>query len=668
MTGEEQSKRSRPCDACRRRKSKCVTEEGSNSCVLCKFHDAACTFLHAAQPRKRPTSSPAFAEDSSVAKKRREVRSRPGPGLEIEEYDDLPGSVPTLLKRTLGLQNLHHSQLIGPNDVLHTYGPTGTTSQDASAQGGEASSSKETVRFVNPLYAFRITPDAATVNLQDERALVDGVEATVQGHGRALIMLYFRIVHPSFPVLHKAVYLEKYARSHREFSPPLLAAVYLLASRYWNYCEALSEQRKPDLSELQRLACASFQMAKKRPKLSTVQACLLFAQFHNAGGQNFHSRLTTDLVDLTYRLGLHLDASDWDIPSWEISLRRRLAWAVFMQDKWIALLEGHPSLLTYEDWEVRGLCEEDFPESDEDDTEGSSEVEKGRLVFTNMAVLAEILSEMLLKIFSARARRTLDGASNPFAELLERVKPLQVRLKNWYTTLPPAVRLESAPSMKLSPVGYLRLAYLAVEVCLHRQIIKVLPPMNQAMPATPIYRSAARERLDNAIDFIQRLQAQHIASFWFFASARSCALIYSFGQSLESTSHNDKDRLYFSKKLREFRWALKVNSEAGASFAKTALALIDNSNKVLAYNPTAFSTTTSPAQNFGMSFSTTPSVANDVPNMSQGGDSMLDPNLFQVSFDLNTSEPVAWNEESAGGFMSWSSFDPSRVGMSDGMG
>jgi hypothetical protein len=65
-----------------------------------------------------------------------------------------------------------------------------------------------------------LLPDPGTQGFYDELADLDAIEAIVRPHGRALVDMYFRIVFPSFPIIHKEVYLEKYSRSYREFSPP----------------------------------------------------------------------------------------------------------------------------------------------------------------------------------------------------------------------------------------------------------------------------------------------------------------------------------------------------------------------------------------------------------------------------------------------------------------
>ncbi|KAB8621891.1 hypothetical protein FH972_026002 [Carpinus fangiana] len=47
------SRKDRPCDACRRRKTRCVTQEGYSACGFCKLHSKECTYLEKPAPRKR---------------------------------------------------------------------------------------------------------------------------------------------------------------------------------------------------------------------------------------------------------------------------------------------------------------------------------------------------------------------------------------------------------------------------------------------------------------------------------------------------------------------------------------------------------------------------------------------------------------------------------------
>ena len=507
------------------------------------------------------------------------------PGTGLEEYDALPEGT-TLLKRTLGLQNLHHSQYLGVNNPLNVYGLGSTVNPDPGIQ----SDASIQVRFVHPLHAFRIIPDVDTSAHSLETSVRDAIEQAVQGHGPDLVNLYFRIVHPAFPILHKGVFLEKHARSYHEFSPPLLAAVYLLALGYWDYSDTLITKTKPEMRPLKKLAMDSLQSSMERAKLSTIQACLLLSQCQATDPVYLSGEarlsVTSQLIHLAHRLGLHLDAGDWDIPKWEIGLRRRLSWACFIQNKWLAFVQGHPSLIPCDSWDVNNLTADDFPETDEDETAGSSEVEKGRLVFMNMAGLTQILSDVMIVLLSPRAQRMMQTEHNGLTALLERIKPLQIRLKDWFSMLPDGLKMDTAASMKLTSVGYLRLAYLSIEAGVHRQIaLSLLRSVGADATLASICRNAAKERFSNAVDFLKRLTASHLASFWYMSSAKCAALIYYFGSLLEDTAPALEEKESLRHMLKAYRWTLKVNSEAGASFARQAISLIDASEGILTTRP-----------------------------------------------------------------------------------
>lgn len=71
--GTNRGRRDRPCDACRRRKSRCVMNEGAEICVLCQFHSQECTFVQSPQPRKRRLASTSAQGSEEQAVKKRYV-------------------------------------------------------------------------------------------------------------------------------------------------------------------------------------------------------------------------------------------------------------------------------------------------------------------------------------------------------------------------------------------------------------------------------------------------------------------------------------------------------------------------------------------------------------------------------------------------------------------
>ncbi|KAH0558404.1 hypothetical protein GP486_004939 [Trichoglossum hirsutum] len=580
------TRRDRPCDACRRRKSRCVIHEGAEVCVLCEFHKQECTFVQSPQPRKRRLNGDAREEDTSKrrspdtehARRTSQNAGSSAPNIRtnnppVDDYANLKG--PSLLKKTLGLQNHRHSQHVGSTNEFEPC----LINLSPFDKKDEYSLSRGMLRRVSDYDTFLMLPDQGTQGHGDELADLDAIQNVVTPHGQALVNLYFRIVHPSFPILHKKVFLEKYSRTHREFSPPLLAAVYILVLNWWSYSSDLANLPKPDVKELERLALKTINDVIHRPKLSTVQAGLLLLQ--RPEGDSW--ALTAQLVAVGQELGLHLDCSKWKIPDWERGLRKRLAWALFMQDKWGALTHGRPSHIFRSNWAVRPVVKEDFPENaaDEDDEEGSAEVEKGIMLFSQMISLTEILSEVLETFYTIKAAQEIENEGKDGTRLiLERAKPVQIKLKEWFSRLPGCLRMDSTKIRKLSSTGYLHLAYFATEITLHRRIVRSLNPTTTDPYLLHICRSAAKTRLISAMDFVNRLKPEHLQSFWYFASKVNFALIGTFGGLLWATAPGKEEAEFYKSRLGEYRWTLRVSSK-GAEFMEFAVGMLDASTRLL---------------------------------------------------------------------------------------
>lgn len=228
-----------------------------------------------------------------------------------------------MLKRTLGLQADRYSQYVGPTTDFE---PSLINLSSFDPQD-ESLLARGTLRRVSPNDTFLLLPDYNTPGYEHILDDVDEIEGIVAPNGRKLIDLYFRVVHPAFPIIQKTVFIEKYERSHREFSPPLLAAIYILAINWWEHEEELASLPKPNVRELERLVRTTLADSMYRPKLSTIQAGLLLSQ--RPEGDQWAP--TAQLVAIGQELGLHLDCSSWKIPPWERGLRKRLAWALYMQ-------------------------------------------------------------------------------------------------------------------------------------------------------------------------------------------------------------------------------------------------------------------------------------------------------------------------------------------------
>lgn len=435
---------------------------------------------------------------------------------------------------------------------------------------------------------FRQYADKESPSYAHERDDLNTINEIIHPHGEALVKLYFRVVHPAFPILHRKVFLEKYARSWREFSPPLLAAVYILALNWWSFEPSLAKLPRPDVGKLQQLAYRSLYEVATRAKLSTVQAGILLLQRSTPDST---WQLTSLLVAIGQDLGLHLDCTHWRIPTWERALRKRLAWALFMQDTWSALIYGRPPHITPHNWAVQPIIPEDYPESPEDeaDDDEGGEVEKGRLTYTAMIQLTKLLSEVLDSLYSQRAELEIRSSFDSTKTILERAKPIQLKLRAFFAEMPDSLRMDSSQPGKLTAVGYLHLAYFATEITLHRRVIRSLSPQTDAYLIS-ICRSAAKARLISALEYFNRLKPEHLQSFWYFASKFNFALIGTFAGLCFVTSVSPEEAQFYQLRLQEYRWVLRI-SRKSSEFLEIASGILESAVGVLLRNAESLDST-----------------------------------------------------------------------------
>jgi hypothetical protein len=453
-----------------------------------------------------------------------------------------------------------------------------------------------TLRKVDKNAAFIMYAD----DTQDSPGEADAMEAVKQivyPHGPALIDLYFATVHPSFPIVQKHVFDEGLKFGKSSVSAPLLAGIYLLALNWWSNDEDLAKHPKPNADELESIASSSLAAAMRKPKLSTVQAGLLLLQRPEADSWS----LTTQLVAIGQEIGLHLDCSAWDIPPWERALRKRIAWALYMQDKWSSLIHGRPSHIFSANWAVTPMTGEDTsidtsmaPNSPADEEE-EEELERGHAVFCEMIALTAITAEVMDTFYTQAAIQDFARAGKKATELvLERAKPIQMKLKAWFSGLAACLRMDDVTAGRLSPngkltpgarsransTGYLHLAYFATEITLHRRIIHSLNEDGSDTYLQYICRSAAKSRLISAMDFVNRLRPEHLQAFWYFPSKTNFTLVGTFGGLLWATAPAREEAEFYRLRLREYRWTLSVSSKR-AEFLGYAVRMLDASRAML---------------------------------------------------------------------------------------
>jgi hypothetical protein len=186
---------------------------------------------------------------------------------------------------------------------------------------------------------------------------------------------FFKYVFPSFPVISRT----EFGITSTTPLPSLqvittipihlLAAIYASTLRFCPYDDhlcILNGYELPESSRIWRIAYEALSSAVHTPHLSVIQASLLYIEKAPTGAScaaadtpYIYSQLGS-IVTQAFSMGLHLDCQDWYIPAWEKRLRRRLWWAVFVEDKWRCIFRGMPSLVSDDQWDVSELTDRDF--------------------------------------------------------------------------------------------------------------------------------------------------------------------------------------------------------------------------------------------------------------------------------------------------------------------
>jgi hypothetical protein len=223
------------------------------------------------------------------------------------------------------------------------------------------------------------------------------------------------------------------------------------------------------------------------------------------------------------------------------------------------------------------LIEEDFEEAYWEN-ESLGEVPEGgigAIQFNQMITLTGILSDILDTFYTLQAAEDFNHSGTGRTRLiLERAKPVQIKLKDWFSHLPACLKMDATPTDQLSSAGSLHLAYFATEITLHRCIIRSLDTTTADPYLFHICRSAAKTRLISAMDFVNRLRITHLKSFWYFASRTNFALVGAFGTLLRATAPTMEEADFYRNRLEEYRWTLTISSKS-ADFVNYAVESLD---------------------------------------------------------------------------------------------
>ncbi|OXV08013.1 hypothetical protein Egran_04225 [Elaphomyces granulatus] len=562
------------CDACLRRKSRCAINESIKKCYSCEFHRQECTFTMA-----NSSSNPIHSNPVDLQPRKRKLDETTD-GQPIKRFSRDTSCSPVLGAKEMSQAQSNATETASPKLACQSSQHIGLTTEFETALLEHLPLDANDESLLVTARVRKLGDDGTFMWLVDDNSsgdsqcvTLDAVEDLVAPYGSTLVEKFFQHIHPVFPILTEDTFHQSY-RTRKGLSPLLLSAVYLLALKFLDINSASQTVRVPDASRLESTAMKLLTESLPRAHLPTIQAGLLLMQKSSLSTP----ALNAQLVTAGFELGLHQDCSNWKIGLAERGLRKRLAWALYLQDKWASLVHGRPSHISAANWTVRDLVDEDFiaafPAIKQEECSMASH---GPLVFCHQVVLAAILSDILESFYTLKATEMFNASGNNQTRLiLEKAKPVQIRLKEFFANLPPQLKmdLETPSPNETACNGALHLAYFATEITLHRCIVRSLQPETADNYLSHICRSAAKTRLISAMDFVNRLRPPHLKAFWPAPSRTNFALIGSFGILLQVTAPTAEEAEFYHLRLGEYRWTLSA-SVKNAEFLHFAIDSLD---------------------------------------------------------------------------------------------
>ncbi|KAH8690613.1 fungal-specific transcription factor domain-containing protein [Talaromyces proteolyticus] len=428
------SRKQKPCDLCRKRRICCIREPGSHSCSLCRTRNIDCTYV----------SSPPVRLRTPKERMRRSHVGNTTPTSPATESPSMQGRA--------RIEELHHTlQYVGLSGDQDPY-LLQHSSRDAKRQDDVAWACQTVNNDPVMPAQFTIVPDQH-LDARPTYYPKNNVEESVHPYKEALIKTYFNIVHPSFPILDPI-------RFNPNSSSLLLASMYALSHKF------CSEAGQIDPWIFLDFLGRALPLEARNPKLDSIEAALLYSQRHTyifrAPTMPGMIAETGSLIGMSHDIGLNVDPTNWRISETDKKRRIRLWWAVYMQDKWVALTLGRPSFLHDEQSNVPMVTISDFDHG-ESEVSYLSALASSRIMysvstgmFVAMAELSVLLSDILSTFYTVRGIRRLREAPRQGMECV--IDSFTNRLEGWYniynTLLQGDKRLLPDPTGKLLHLMY----------------------------------------------------------------------------------------------------------------------------------------------------------------------------------------------------------------------
>ncbi|KAI8142016.1 fungal-specific transcription factor domain-containing protein [Fennellomyces sp. T-0311] len=502
----------RSCNSCRQRRMKCNADT-VQPCYGCKKYGVECHFRDDNKPVDPITTfedriarlegllnrklHPRRSDDTRALVKKSHLSGLSEEG-NIYAYQSLLCGCNGLVSANATLEIIEHMSLLQLNDY-------GTTRYIGSSSGLHLLSPFEANR------SYRIKDERPFIlqkvnNDGDELVVVKagGVEkpAThpritqsvtvlqdIPGLTEELVDLaihgYFTFIQPNIPILNKLSFLQQYY--YQNPHPPdeyMLSAMCAIGMDFLNFQDGLvvgTDISRDTVWSIKRSlgdkAAKILQVAHRRSQISTLQTLIMLTIFLNisSGDEDEEDSvqwITSGIaINMAQELGLHRSSSKWNLPKGEIELRRRIWYAVYTIDAWIAAELGRP-IAIYDDAfdvDIPSVYEIDSPYHTISDNESTAMsyplliAQTETCVRENSPVYGFFIQVTLL---SHTLRKILGSLYSPVAHdttksTVETIEELDAELCTWRSNLPSYLQFD-----------VLFIFYNCIKLLLHRCILE----------------------------------------------------------------------------------------------------------------------------------------------------------------------------------------------------
>ncbi|TIB78767.1 hypothetical protein E3Q22_01009 [Wallemia mellicola] len=485
----------RPFRSRRRSKTRCFITESGPPCNECKQTNKPCTFQEAPAKRKRkppqteqdqniqpgpPTTSQPVAGPVRNRKRGTQPQTHQPAGSldEINFTPYIPSDMSSLsnvfASLDLSTPESHEPHLVSsaPDDISNLLPPGPSLVRQLSLDPNRPVFA---VFERKPHYRSSLDPGLALLSQ------VDQVLAQCDCSRDQLIQNYLSIVHPAYPVLPDG----------NQTTPP-----YLLGAIYSSALIFTTDQTSIPINAWAILHVATHPDFDK-PKLSTIAANLLDLNGRPSMDPRGNYLVLARTVAQAQLLGLHLDPTDWSIPSWERDLRIRLWWGCVIHSSSIAVYENRPTHISPADTDVPLPSLNSLPQP-------SSSARS----FRGMCALCHLLVRTHEALVTVRAKR-----QKTRQEKLQIVFVLEHEAEKFYNESIPLEKSPGTLSFQWEIMGLrLFLRKQALEFQYHGQPLP--PPDNQSM-----------ELVNMMVDFLSTLTESDIRGYWLIYAANHFTLL-----------------------------------------------------------------------------------------------------------------------------------------------